>query len=136
MEPIDSSQFRNRFVSMVLGGQGFPKKPLDRHILFISATFGLEPGRQYSEREINDKLRAWMGRFGQHVSLDHVTLRRFLVDEHYLTRDSSGERYELATADQSYTWDSDLRALDLDLLVEEARQERERKKQQYMRNRP
>jgi len=120
---------------MVLAGQGFPKKPLDRHILFISATFGLEPGKQYSERELNDKLRAWTGRFGQHVGLDHVTLRRFLVDEHYLTRDSGGERYELATADGAYTWDPGLRSLDLDVLVEEARQEKELKKQQYMRKR-
>ena len=132
MEHIETSQFKNRFVAMVLSGQGFPKKPVDRHILLISATFELEPGRQYTERELNDALRTWTGRFGDAVNLDHVTLRRYLVDEHYLTRDSKGEAYELVTAGLPYSWDDDLRTLDLDALVAEARAERELRKQQHM----
>jgi hypothetical protein len=71
---------------MVLSAQGFPKKPVDRHILLISAAIELEPGRQYSERELNDALRAWTGRFGDAVNLDHVTLRRYLVGYCWRTR--------------------------------------------------
>jgi len=123
---------KNRFVSMILGGQGFPKKDLDRHILFLSATFGLDPGRRYTERELNEELRKWTARFGTPVSLDHVTLRRFLVDEHYVQRDSAGQSYELTTTGWPYTFDPSVKALDLEALIDEERAARELKKQQYM----
>jgi hypothetical protein len=132
MSQLEASQFKSRFVSLIIGGQGFPKKHLDRHILFISATLGLEPQRQYTEGELNDELRAWTARFGDSVHLDHVTLRRFLVDEGYLGRDSAGKSYELTTTDWPYTFDPSIKTLDLEALVNEARAARELKKQQYL----
>ena len=130
MSHIDDAQFKNRFVSLIVGGQGFPKKPLDRHILFISAALGLEPQRQYTESELNVELRKWTSRFGDAVNLDHVTLRRFLVDEGYLNRDTAGTSYELTTG-WPYAFDPSIKVLDLDALIEEARAERELRKQQY-----
>jgi hypothetical protein len=132
MAHIDASQFKDRFVSVILGGQGFPKKDLDRHILFISATLGLDPQRRYTEREFNDELRKWTTRFGSPVNLDHVSLRRFLVDEHYVWRDSAGQSYQLTTTGWPYTFDPSIKALDLEALIDEARAARELKKQQYM----
>jgi hypothetical protein len=132
MSQIETSQFKNRFVSLIMGGQGFPKKYVDRHILFISAALGLEPQRQYTESELNDELRKWTARFGSPVNLDHVTLRRFLVDEGYLSRDSAGKSYELATTGWPYTFDPSIKTLDLEALIDEARAARELKKQQYM----
>ena len=133
MAHIDASQFKNRFVSMILGGQGFPKRDLDRHILFLSATLGLDPERHYTERELNDELRKWTTRFGSPVGLDHVSLRRFLVDEHYVQRDSAGQSYRLTTTDWPCTFDPSIKTLDLEALIAEARVARELKKQQYMR---
>jgi len=130
MSHIDDAQFKNRFVSLIVGGQGLPKKPLDRHILFISAALGLEPQRQYTESELNIELRKWTSRFGDPVNLDHVTLRRFLVDEGYLSRDTAGTSYELTTG-WPYTFDPSIKVLDLDALIEEARAARELRKQQY-----
>ena len=133
MSQIETSQFKNRFVSLIMGGQGFPKKHVDRHILFISAALGLEPQRQYTESELNDELRKWTARFGSPVNLDHVTLRRFLVDEGYIRRDTAGGSYELATTDWPYTFDQSIKTLDLEGLIDEARTARELKKQQHMR---
>lgn len=132
MSQIETSQFKNRFVSLIMGGQGFPKKHVDRHILFLSVALGIEPQRQYTESELNDELRKWTARFGSPVNLDHVTLRRFLVDEGYLSRDSAGKSYELATTGWPYTFDPSIKTLDLEALIEEARAARELKKQQYM----
>lgn len=132
MTHIDASLFKNRFVSMIIGWQGFPKKDLDRHILFISAALGLEPGRHYTERELNDELRQWTARFGTPVNLDHVTLRRFLVDEHYVQRDGAGQSYELTSTDWPHTFDPSIRTLDLEASIDEERTARELKKQQYM----
>ncbi|MFF3331690.1 DUF2087 domain-containing protein [Streptomyces sp. NPDC002888] len=41
-----------------------------------------EPGRAYTEREVNDRLRVWC----EGGQVDHVTLRRYLVDLHHLHR--------------------------------------------------
>jgi hypothetical protein len=49
-----------------------------RHI--AERTF--EPGVEYPERTVNEKLRAWC----EDAPVDHVTLRRYLVDLHHLTR--------------------------------------------------
>jgi hypothetical protein len=132
MSHIEATQFKNRFVSLIAGRQGFPKKQLDRHVLFISATLGLEPHRRYTESELNDELRQWTTRFGDPVDLDHVSLRRCLVDEHYIRRDSAGGSYELATTDLPYTFDPSIETVDLEALVKEARMARELRKQQHL----
>jgi hypothetical protein len=54
------------------------KKVVLRHL----AERSFEPGREYSEQEVNDRLRAWC----EGGAVDHVTLRRYLVDLHHLDR--------------------------------------------------
>ncbi|MGW6488799.1 MULTISPECIES: DUF2087 domain-containing protein [unclassified Streptomyces] len=49
-----------------------------RHI--AERTF--EPGVEYPERTVDEKLRAWC----EDAPVDHVTLRRYLVDLHHLHR--------------------------------------------------
>lgn len=49
-----------------------------RHI--AERTF--EPGVEYPERTVNERLRAWC----EDAPVDHVTLRRYLVDLHHLHR--------------------------------------------------
>jgi biotin operon repressor len=44
-----------------------------------------EPGRQYTEREVNDIIRQ--------LHDDYVTLRRLLIDFHFLDRQSGGSLY-------------------------------------------
>jgi hypothetical protein len=131
MPHIKDSQFKNRFVSLIIGAQGFPRKDLDRHILFISAALELEPQRQYTERELNIELLKWTSRFGDQVNLDHVSLRRFLVDEGYVRRDTAGKAYELTT-EWPYRVDASIKGLDLEALVDDERLARELKKQQYL----
>ncbi|MET8067651.1 DUF2087 domain-containing protein, partial [Micromonospora sp. NPDC005313] len=42
-----------------------------------------EPGRRYPEREVDDLLRRWC----EGGEADHVTLRRYLIDDMLLTRE-------------------------------------------------
>jgi len=132
MSHLTASQFTDRFVSLVLAGRELPKKHLDRHILLISSILKLDPGRSYSEKELNEQLQIWVIHFGRSFGLDHVTLRRYLVDEKYLARDAAGGAYQLAAEGLPYTFDESIRELDLEQLVAEARQARELKKQQYL----
>ena len=132
MAEITVAQFSDRFVALVLGARDLPKKALDLNILLLSAVLGLESGREYSEGELNAELQRWILEFGRNFGLDHVTLRRFLVDERFIRRDPAGKAYQLNPAGPRFTFDPAVRALDLQLLVAEARQERAERKQQYL----
>jgi len=54
-----------------------------------------EPGREYSEREVNDLLREW------HTFGDWALLRRRLCDWRYMVREPNGTRYRLVPAASS-----------------------------------
>jgi hypothetical protein len=73
-----------------------PKRPSDQHLLVALAAAQLEAGKVYREREINEKLLAWLETFCEPDGLDHVTLRRMLVDSRLLIRTKSGSTYELS----------------------------------------
>jgi len=132
MAHITHDQFVNRFTSLILGGRDLPKKEQDLHILFISAILNLNANREYSEAEINDELRQWTAQFGTNFGLDHVTLRRYLIDARYIQRDVAGNAYQLNLSDLPFTYDNTLKNLDLGKLLEDARREREERKQRYL----
>ena len=132
MSEITVAQFSDRFVALVLGARDLPKKALDFNILLLSSVLGLESGRAYSEGELNAELQRWILSFGGKFGLDHVTLRRYLIDEKYVRRDPAGRAYQLDRAGPRFTYDPEVRSLDLQLLVAEARQERARRKQEHM----
>src|SRR5262249_36639151 len=93
----------------------FPRARTDREILVESIMMGLDSGRTYDEREINDHLQAWKRDIAPAIETDHVTLRRMLVDSGRLERTASGSSYRIgfppkATAFVLAVYDLDLRA--------------------------
>ena len=132
MPEINAAQFSDRFVALVLSARDLPKKALDFNILLYSSVLGLEPGQVYSEGELNAELQRWILEFGGGFGLDHVTLRRYLIDEKYLRRDPAGKAYQLGAAGPRFSFDPPIRALDLQRLVADARQERAKRKQQHI----
>ena len=132
MSEITVAQFSDRFVALILGARDLPKKALDLNILLLSAVLALEVGQAYSESELNAELQRWILEVGGKFGLDHVTLRRYLIDEKYLRRDPAGTAYRLDPAGPRFTSDPAIRSLDLQVLVAEARQERQRRKQQHL----
>lgn len=61
----------------------FPAKRGRRRVLLEHVVSSFEPGRRFGEKEVNVVLRAWCAG----GSADHVTLRRYLVDEGLLSRE-------------------------------------------------
>jgi hypothetical protein len=133
MTHITDEQFRERFAALYFSGQDLPKKPLDRDLVLLSTVLGLQPGRTYSEHELNGELQKWVIQFGRRYSVDHVTLRRYLIDERFIVRDNAGLAYQLAEREQMpMTFDPSLENIDLVALIDEAKAARELKKQQYL----
>jgi hypothetical protein len=103
-----------------------PKRLSDQHLLVALAAAQFEMGKVYCESEINEKLLAWLETFCEPDGLDHVTLRRMLVDSRLLIRTKSGSTYELnhqKLAEVAAVGEIDPRAV-----LEEIRGERESRK--------
>ncbi len=123
--------FVERFPRLVVGGGEFPRKRLPQHVLLVSAVCGFPPGSRITETEVNDELQKWVLRFGGTFGIDHVSLRRFLVDEGYLARDPSGAWYELQAAGRNVGFDAAIGQVDLEALVAAERERRKAKKRAH-----
>jgi len=95
------------------GPRGFPRKRRDREILMKSIVLDLDGARVYGEREINERLIAWNREVAPAIEVDHVTLRRLLVDHGLLERTQDGSRYRVGFPPGMVAFD--LAIFDLDL---------------------
>lgn len=72
-----------------------PKRPEDQALLARLAASRLEPKRAYRESEVNEALGGWLGSFCAPSGIDHVTMRRIMVDTRLLDRDRAGLAYRV-----------------------------------------
>ena len=67
----------------------------DFNLMLAAAAHAFAAGRNYAEGEVNDILRGWLAHEGSMLTVDHVELRRWLVDCRVLARDDYGRAYTL-----------------------------------------
>jgi hypothetical protein len=98
MNTLTVKQFEERMAELCLrsGTVGLPRKLLARHILLKSVVLTLDRHKDYTEQQIGDRLAYWLVDICRAIDLDHVTLRRLLVDSGYLERNDDGSRYRVA----------------------------------------
>jgi hypothetical protein len=70
-----------------------PTRAEDEQLLLLLAARRFEPRREYREAEVNEQLRDWLSTFVAPFGIDHVTIRRRLVDTGLLLRDAAGSSY-------------------------------------------
>ena len=96
--------------------------PGDFALFLASAGCAFAPGETYNERNVNERLKAWLAGAGAMLATDHVELRRWLVDNRVLVRDGFGRAYTLGSPREEIA--SAMRELaghDVAALVREAR---------------
>ena len=109
-----------------------PVKRADEALLLRMAAAHFEAGKPYREAEVNDLLERWLATFCEPHGIDHVTLRRRLVDTHFLVRDTAGAEYRLAPGKGGeLAADATLKEEPARVL-EEIREAREARKRQYV----
>jgi hypothetical protein len=119
------------------GPRRFPRHPRDRAILIQSIALGLDADRVYSEREINRALQAWSRDVAPAIDVDHVTLRRLLVDCGRLERTADGRAYRVGFPARAVAFDLDVYDLDVVATVAVYRErQRERRGGEARRRRP
>jgi len=101
-ERIPRADAARRLRALVSGGvgPGFPRKRRDTWILLQACASSLD-GPSLDERSLNEKLKEWLAVQGPRMDLDHVTLRRALVDEGFVERTADGARYAPSRAYES-----------------------------------
>jgi tRNA(adenine34) deaminase len=77
---------------IALGGLASGRQEDFRTVL-AAAALALAEGEAYEERGVNERLQAWIAGPGAMVDVDHVELRRWLVDVKLVERDGFGRRY-------------------------------------------
>lgn len=103
-----------------------PKRPSDQQLLLELAAAQFEPGRNYREQEVNETLEAWLATFCEPDGIDHVTLRRMLVDSKLLSRTKSGSTYRVSP--QKVRESEEAETIEPAAILAEVRGERESRK--------
>ena len=72
----------------------------DQNLLLRLAAGRFAAKRSYTEAEVNEILRGWLATFCAPYGIDHVSMRRYLVDARLLARDTAGSTYRRAAPAQ------------------------------------
>lgn len=129
---ISEAQFKTSIAKLFGSGQlaKFPKRHRDQLILLGAAALDLTGQAIYSEKELNSKLIAWLTEMGAENTLDHVTLRRYLVDFRFLERDAAGREYTVAES-LADVFEKSIFTFDIHTIISQARAEREARRRQW-----
>lgn len=109
--------------------QSLPTHPRVLDTLLAVATGGLVRQRPYAEREVNDVLSAWLE--SVRATIDHVTLRRRMVDLGFLKRTRDGSRYYLNFGRVAAILGDGAVAIDAGALTDDIVRGREARKKAY-----
>ncbi len=126
---IDATEFKERLAALCLQGRSWPRQPRDRYILLKSMILLREPQRIHTEKEVNARLVEWVNELDQILYIDHVTLRRYLVNDEFLSRDLAGRSYWVNTDEVGKLFKEEIDPVQA---VEEARQRSEAEKRAYL----
>jgi hypothetical protein len=102
---IDAELFKERLLNLCVRGRSavLPRRQWDRQVLLKSAVLTLDRSVAYTERQLGHALKLWLAELGGAFSeIDHVALRRLLVDDGYLARDPAGSSYRVSVS----AWDT------------------------------
>ena len=125
------AMFRRLFRAGAL--KRMPGARADTEIFLALAASIFDPRACYPEADINEHLRDWLSAFADTARLDHVTVRRYLVDYAFLLRDASGGAYRANQAIINRAILPEARATQPRELLEEAQQERALRKRRQER---
>jgi hypothetical protein len=132
---ISKDHFTKRLVDLCLrsGLSGFPKDDVDQHILLKSAVLTFDQSATYTEQDINAGLQYWINQVTHIKGIDHGTLRRWLIDAGYLTRSKDGSSYQVSpSGNRAYSFDAAIEQVDVAGVIQNGREEIERRKREYM----
>jgi hypothetical protein len=93
---IDTPTFSKRLADLCTRPRSrLPRKRRDLHILLKSIALFLDARTVYGEAEVNAAISDWLRSVAPQLRVDHVHLRRSLIDDAYLLRTTNGASYTI-----------------------------------------
>lgn len=129
IEPADAVETALRRILRSGSLEAFPTHPKDLDAVLAVAAVTLMRRRPYSEQEINAALVDWLE--SVHGWMDHVTLRRRMVDLDFLKRTVNGSRYFMNYGRVVEVLGDPALELDAGAIVREVLRERKERKRMY-----
>lgn len=129
IEPADAVETALRRILRSGSLEAFPTHPKDLDAVLAVAAVTLMRRRPYSEQEINAALTDWLE--SVHGWMDHVTLRRRMVDLDFLKRTVNGSRYFMNYGRVVEVLGDPALELDAGAIVQEVMRERKERKRMY-----
>jgi len=126
--------FARRLADLCLrsGLSGLRRDEVSRHVLFTSMVAGLPVETPFDQQLADARLTRWIETSGI-KDLDHVTLRRHLVDAGYLCRRADGSGYRVvADPPGRPRCEAGVADVDLAALLQARREEVARRKADYL----
>ena len=108
-----------------------PRNRPDQVLLFALAAGRFEAGRTYDEKGVNEVLRGWLEGASVPFGVDHVTVRRCLVDARFLVRDKAGTGYQVAPSRIREAIADDAQGLDPGAIIAEVQRVRAERKREH-----
>lgn len=136
---MDVQRFCKRLIELCLssGVTGLPRNPENRLLLLKSVVLTLDRDARYTERELDRLLQSWLTHVGSSIRLDHVNLRRCLVDDGFLERTRDGSAYWIgADPTGAQLFDASVEECDPHQTILSGRSLRERRKLEYLERLP
>jgi hypothetical protein len=114
------------------GLSGLPRDDVSRHVLYTSMVAALPVDTPLDQAVVDARLARWIETSGLR-ELDHVTLRRYLVDAGYLCRRADGSSYRVvADPPGRPCWEAGVADIDLEAVLRARREEVARRKAAYL----
>ena len=110
----------------------FPKNHTDRLVLLGSIALALKPKKVYSEKKINEIILEWIKKMAKESYLDHVTLRRYLIDFGLIERDPDGRQYHISESNLYNLFEDTIRTINPFVLVKKFRKERAEQRKKWI----
>lgn len=128
--PLTEGEFQASVAKVFGAGamKSYPKNRNDRLTFLGAAVLSLNDETSFSESEINAALGTWLKTMEALDVLDHVTLRRYLVDERLLAREKNGTRYLVNKAGFKERFEAGIIACDVQEIAGKAEAERRARK--------
>ena len=129
-KPLTHDEVKGVFRRIFNGGEmrRLPKSRKDTEAVLALAASSLDPRETYSEHELNIALSEWMAGFVDPATMDHVTLRRCMVDIFMLLRDPHGRSYRTNQTVINQVIEPEARAVQPLLVMNEVAAERAKRK--------
>ena len=134
--PIGADEYAKRIAELCArnGRHPFPRRTRDRAILLHALAQSLTQAGSArsslperfgallsSEREVTERIGSWLLGAGRVFDVDPVSLRRALVDEGFLTRESGGKNYAPSDDYEArFTFEPAVLDVDPDAVIAEA----------------